>query len=61
VKCKNCGKRVRFVEDRWYHTWWVQDGDNGSIPAGSAECAWRGRPREVVALAEPDRDVTVAS
>jgi len=53
VKCNNCGKTVRFVEGRWFHTWWVRDGEHGSIPAGSSECAWRGRPKEVPLHAVP--------
>jgi hypothetical protein len=52
-KCHNCGKPIRWVEGSWFHTWWVKDPVLGSIPAGSSECAWRGRPAEHLRYAEP--------
>ena len=55
-KCKNCGKTIRWVEGRWFHTWWLRDPDLGSVPAGSSECAWRGRPAEAPLHAEPEKD-----
>jgi len=53
MKCGNCGKTIRFVEGRFFHTWWVVDGEHGRIPAGSSECAWRGRPAAPPRHAEP--------
>jgi len=61
MKCENCGKTVRFVEGRWFHTWWVKDAEHGSIAAGSSECAWRGRPGDGKLVATPaTRDVVAA-
>jgi hypothetical protein len=54
-RCEHCGKSVRYVEGKWFHTWWVKDPEFGSLPAGSSECAWRGRPGEVT-HAEPSAE-----
>ena len=58
-KCRSCGRRIRWVEGNWYHVWWVQDRQYGTQPAGSTECAWRGRPGPVTLHAEPVEVVSV--
>ena len=51
-KCKHCGKRVRYVEGTWQHTW-MNKGPDGKLGlAGSRFCAWRLHPLEQI-IAEP--------
>lgn len=53
MKCKHCGKTVRFVAGEWHHVWRIRTPEGESALGGSRPCAWRVRPTEQMVFAEP--------
>jgi hypothetical protein len=53
MKCKNCGKSIRFVGGEWHHTWRIKTPEGESALGGSRPCAWRVRPTDQEIYAEP--------